>query len=140
MSVRQQGANIFQSLKNLGRASLLNEYKSATEGVLSFCHDLTIDSRIWTAIRTVLTYTSDRGPLNLVGDTPKMYFSCATTACPAAAVVYARTSGSDKYVPTKPNFTKPSTTYASNHLLQSCQRHLSTYSVIEMWDTMFRPE
>lgn len=36
---------------------------------------------------TVLTYTSDSGPVNLVGETPKMYLSCATTAWAAAAVV-----------------------------------------------------
>lgn len=36
---------------------------------------------------TVLTYTSDSGPLNRVGETPKMFFSCATTAWPVAAVV-----------------------------------------------------
>lgn len=38
------------------------------------------NTTIRTKYLTVLTYTSDKGPLNRVGETPKMCFSCATTA------------------------------------------------------------
>lgn len=78
----------------------------------------------------VLTYNSENGPLNRVADTPKMCFNWVTTAWVAAAVVYALTNGSERYIPTNPNCTKPRITWKIKKMSFHCnsetiQHHMS---------------